>query len=321
MKRSERRRKAEPEGKLSIGSLSRVTGIPVETLRTWENRYGFPVPERKASGHRVYPLSNVARLRRVAEALARGHRAGEVVAATDAELSALLDATPEAAAPPTRVPELVDGEGSLSSRDREAIAEALAAVTAFDAEGLTRLLQRDWARLGPVDFLRLRVAPLVHAVGESWASGELEIRHEHFLSERLSDLLRTLRLPFEEKAKGPLVVLATLPGEAHGLGLQMGALILAVGGCRILNMGTEVPVEQIVSLAREVGAGVVGLSVSSSTGKRDTVAQIERLRRLLPERAKLLVGGGGAPSGLPAGVEVIKEISALDDWARRRGDE
>jgi hypothetical protein len=44
---------AEP-GQISIGALSRATGIPVETLRTWEARYGFPIPERKRSGHRVY---------------------------------------------------------------------------------------------------------------------------------------------------------------------------------------------------------------------------------------------------------------------------
>ncbi len=45
---------------LSIGALSKATGIAVETLRTWETRYGFPTPERKPSGHRVYPVSAVA---------------------------------------------------------------------------------------------------------------------------------------------------------------------------------------------------------------------------------------------------------------------
>jgi len=37
------------------------------------------------------------------------------------------------------------------------------------------------------------------------------------LSGRVGDLLRTYRLPFEERARGPLVVLATLPGEMHAL--------------------------------------------------------------------------------------------------------
>jgi DNA-binding transcriptional regulator YiaG len=29
---------------LSIGTLSSATGVPVDTLRTWERRYGFPAP-------------------------------------------------------------------------------------------------------------------------------------------------------------------------------------------------------------------------------------------------------------------------------------
>ena len=81
------------EARLSIGALARATGIPVETLRTWESRYGYPIPERRPSGHRVYAVSIVARLRRIGEALARGHRAAQVVAASDVHLAALLDAT------------------------------------------------------------------------------------------------------------------------------------------------------------------------------------------------------------------------------------
>lgn len=37
---------------LSIGDLSRATGIPIGTLRSWESRYGFPAPRRLESGHR-----------------------------------------------------------------------------------------------------------------------------------------------------------------------------------------------------------------------------------------------------------------------------
>lgn len=41
-------------GGLSIGEISRMTGVSVATLRTWEQRHGFPVPHRLPSGHRRY---------------------------------------------------------------------------------------------------------------------------------------------------------------------------------------------------------------------------------------------------------------------------
>ena len=302
-------RTKEPEDGawLSIGALSRATGIAVETLRTWESRYGFPVPERKASGHRVYPVGAVARLRRIAQALSLGHRAGQVVGASEESVARLLESSAFAAAPSlaSAVP--------LQAQD---IAGLLRHVKAFDGEGLTRHFLSDWARMGPVEFLEERIGPLVRGVGEAWEQHELEIRHEHFLSERVSDLLRSLRMPLAERATGPLVVFATLPGEAHGLGLQMSALVLAAAGCRILYLGTEVPVAQVASLARDLAARAVAVSVSSATKGAASAATLRKLREALPRRVALVVGGDGAPA-VRAGIDAQPSLRDLDAWARR----
>jgi DNA-binding transcriptional MerR regulator/methylmalonyl-CoA mutase cobalamin-binding subunit len=295
-------------GKLSIGALSRATGIPIETLRTWERRYGFPVPERKPSGHRVYSLASVPRLRRIAEALGRGHRAAEVVTATEADLSQLLEATPASSgqALPSAYP-------SEAPRD---CSDLLRAVEHFDGAALTHQLMADWTLLGPVEFLRVRVAPLIRAVGDAWQARRLDVQHEHFLSERIGDLIRTLRLRFEERAVGPLVVLATLPGESHGLGLQMATLVLVVAGCRTLYLGTDVPVPEIAAVAKNMGARAVAISVSSARAGRVSTAHLRRLRALLSRRVTLLVGGDGAPKARK-GMDVIQDLTALEGWASR----
>lgn len=51
--------KEPSNGGLSIGEISRMTGVSVATLRTWELRHGFPVPHRLPSGHRRYDASVV----------------------------------------------------------------------------------------------------------------------------------------------------------------------------------------------------------------------------------------------------------------------
>lgn len=295
-------------GRLSIGALSRATGIPVQTLRTWEARYGFPVPQRKSSGHRVYSAALVARLRRMAEAMACGHRAGEIVGASDEQLAVLISTVPAGGAF-SRAVSPADGEGSLEA--------AMGAVAESDAEILTRLLLSDWARLGVVEFLAERVAPLVRRIGEAWRDGTLEIRHEHFLSERVGDLLRSLRLPFEARAGGPLVVFATLPGEAHGLGLQMAALVTSAAGCRVLQLGTEVPPPQIAELARQRRARAVALSVSLASRAASVRRQVAAVRGLVPRSMRILVGGEGARLTLD-GVAVLPSLYALDEWARRQ---
>jgi len=290
--------------RLSIGALARATGIPVETLRTWESRYGFPVPERKPSGHRLYSLASVARLRRIAEALAHGHRAGEVVAAPDEALAELLKSTAGAQPPRHTLP-----TGPIE------IPELLAAVESFDAARLMRLLLADWARLSPIDFIDTRIGPLLREVGLAWEAGRLEVRHEHFLSERVADALRSLRLPFEERAHGPLVILATLPGEPHGLGLQMAALIACWAGCRVLLLGTEMPPHEIVALAKDMQAGAVALSLSLASRGPRANSQIRSLREKLPRRIALVVGGAGAPESRP-GTLNIHDVRDLETWAR-----
>ncbi|MGE0827348.1 MAG: MerR family transcriptional regulator [Candidatus Binatia bacterium] len=294
------------EGRLSIGALSRATGIPVETLRTWELRYGFPVPERKPSGHRVYSVTSVPRLRRIAEALARGHRAREAVSASEDALMSLLAVAPGDAITPARATSLALGDTT----------DLLRFVERFDAEGLTRSLLADWKQGTPLEFLRTRIAPLIRAVGDEWAGGRLEIRHERFLSERLNDLLRALRLPLEEKATGPLVVCATLSGEEHGLGLQMVALLLSGVGCRLLFLGTEVPPTQVASLARDLNARAVAVSVSIANRGEPMAGQLTFLRTLLPHHVTLLVGGEGAPGPQP-GLKVLPDLTAVEEWGRR----
>lgn len=292
-------------GRLSIGAVSRATGIPVETLRTWEQRYGFPVPERTPAGHRVYATTIVPRLRRIADALARGHRASEVVGASDAELAALLfaSAPPRAAmvaAPPANAIDL---------------APLLAAVTTYDAAALRQALLADWATLGPLGCLEQRVGPLLRAVGEHWANGSLEIRHEHFLSETLGDLLRMLRDPFDRCADGPTIVLTTLPGETHGLGLQMAATMMATAGLRVVHAGCQTPIDQIVGLTRDVGAHAVAVSVSSASRGGATRRMLGALLRALPAHVRVIVGGAGAPASLDR-ADVVGTLTGLLAWSQ-----
>jgi DNA-binding transcriptional MerR regulator len=56
----------------SIGAVAQMLDIPPATLRTWEERYGLPVPERSPGGHRLYSRDQVDQLRFVKAQLAQG---------------------------------------------------------------------------------------------------------------------------------------------------------------------------------------------------------------------------------------------------------
>ena len=54
-----------------------MLGIPVPTLRNWEERYGLVKPERSGGGHRLFTRSQVEQLRFVRERIDEGAQAAE----------------------------------------------------------------------------------------------------------------------------------------------------------------------------------------------------------------------------------------------------
>src|SRR5689334_17762917 len=57
---------------LGMGDVVGRTGVAEATLRMWERRYGFPAPQRLASGHRRYSERDVEMIRAVAAKRAAG---------------------------------------------------------------------------------------------------------------------------------------------------------------------------------------------------------------------------------------------------------
>jgi methylmalonyl-CoA mutase cobalamin-binding subunit len=290
----------------TIGAVSRATGLSADTLRVWQKRYGFPVPRRKPSGHRLYSDSDVRRLRRISEAIARGHRPGHVVRMSEPGLQSLLVSSGKPLA--------------RAASAQPALRPLLPLVRAHDGAGLGQALLADAAALGPPEFLRRRVAPLVEEVGDAWARGAIGVHHEHFFSEKLEDVLRTVRLPFERALSRPAVLLATLPGETHALGLQMAALVVAVSGAAPVVLGADTPVPDIVAAARARRCAAVGISISISTGGPEARDQLAALRAALPAGVPLLVGGLGARrSHPPGGCVIVEDFEAFAQRVRRLG--
>lgn len=57
---------------LSIGDVAARTGVAESTLRMWERRHGFPVPDRLPGGHRRYSEDQVDLVRQVVAARVAG---------------------------------------------------------------------------------------------------------------------------------------------------------------------------------------------------------------------------------------------------------
>jgi DNA-binding transcriptional MerR regulator len=61
----------------SISAVGRMVGLPVATIRTWEDRYRLVVPDRNASGHRLYTRGQVEQLKYLTARMAEGLTAAD----------------------------------------------------------------------------------------------------------------------------------------------------------------------------------------------------------------------------------------------------
>jgi len=300
---------------LSIAAVERDTGLSKDTLRVWERRYGFPMPERDALGERSYPFDQVERLRTIKRLLDAGHRPGRVVAMAPDDLERLAAAVGLRATPREAV-----AAGAPGSE----LGGLMEAISRNDVDGLRRLLARSLSRVGLGRFVLEVVAPLNVQVGEHWMQGRLEVYQEHVYTESVQVVLRNALHNLPPAGAGrPRVLLATVSGEPHGLGLLMAEAVLSLEGCRCVSLGVQTPVWDIVRAATALDAEVVALGYTGCTNPNNVVDGLVELRAKLPPSIDLWAGGN-APVLQRRAIDGLRVVPALQqlapvlaDWHRR----
>jgi DNA-binding transcriptional MerR regulator/methylmalonyl-CoA mutase cobalamin-binding subunit len=283
---------------LSITEVERRTGIRQGTLRMWEKRYGFPQPLRDRHGDRVYPLSQVERLLAVRRLMAQGARPGKILSG---------HAMPETAA---AAPQALDAGGLPAE-----FLPALEHLRAYRRAELHAWFQYRLLDLGLRRFVIECLAPLSTAVGLAWSRGEMPVRCEHLYTQLAMSVLHAKQAAIRSAGDGrPKVILATLAGEPHGLGIMMAEAVMASLGMNCIQLGSEVPPSEVEAAARETGADIVALSFSSYFLSKTSMRMLVALRARLPAAASLWVGGAGMPAaaGSVPGVEAVGMLEAIE---------
>jgi DNA-binding transcriptional MerR regulator len=282
----------DPEPTYSLGAVVRLTGLSAHVLRAWERRYGAVRPLRTDGGTRRYREADVLRLQRLRAAVAAGHPISDVACLAEPELERRAKLAPAAPSP------------SL-----ESILHALGRLDAAEAE---RLLGLQLSALGAACFASRVASPLLVEVGRHWESGELSVASEHLASSLLRTLLGGLLRPTTAAAQISPILFTTPPGERHELGALIAAVATADAGGRPIFLGPELPVSEVAEAVDAVGAAAVAVGLCRRDGEL-LAAALDSLRRAIPERVELWVGGEGAARvALPPGCARVADGDELE---------
>jgi len=284
---------------LDVSAVERDTGLSKETLRTWERRYGFPLPLRDPSGNRLYPVAQVEKLRVLRRLMDAGLRPAAII---HRSLDDLLQLG-------------VERSSTLRVGDAYAaeISTVIEVLKARDTGLLRKQLRFYLVKLGIRPFVADLVGGLNAAVGMAWQRGELSIVDEHRYSEQIEAVLREAIEGVQLEPDGPRVLLSTLPGELHKIGLLMLEAILTSQLVQCIPLGTQTPVSAIAEHVKAGGVDIVALSFSSAFPKRVALKGLVELRAALPQRILICAGGDGVRGmrNVPEGILICRNFSAL----------
>lgn len=293
----------------TIATIATNTGISKEVLRKWEERYGFPVPQRDKSGHRTYAVHQTARLQLIKRLIDSGMRPAKVVPLSELALQSLLQEQEQEHTSPA------------PDADVSVVTELMTLLHLRNRVALDARLKQEVQRLGLEKFVTEVMCVLNSAVGTAWEQGRIGIRDEHMYSEMIQSLIREEILRVRKPEGQPRMLITTPSGEQHTLGILMVEALASLHGACCVSLGAQTPIEEVPLAASECAADIVCLCFSAAFPKRRILPYLKELRSVVPPHVEIWIGGAGA-FGLdrsPRGIKVLLTLQELVDAVTRYG--
>ena len=214
----------EREELFPIREVSRLTGVNPVTLRAWERRYGLIQPTRTESGHRLYSMTEIERVRSIVDWIDRGvavSKVGKILAKTE-PLKVLAHIIPD---------DLVQADYGQWQQ------QVQAAISAFDDRALDQVYNQIFSSYAlPVVFQDILMPLWLQMLQRQDAFGQTSewLFFDGFLRARVLQRIVALRGTQPRK-----VIVSALAGQCRELELLVAALFLSGNdaGVRVLTTG------------------------------------------------------------------------------------
>jgi len=150
-------------------------------------------------------------------------------------------------------------------------------------------------------------------VGKRFATGEYFIPDLIYSGEILKQITEMVKPKLTGKAEVKRlgkVVLGTVAGDIHDIGLNIVDFMLDTNGFEVYNLGVDQPSKAFVDKVKETGAGIVGLSGFLTLAFDSMKETVEAMKTAgLRDKVKIMIGGGQID-------EEIRKYTGSDAYGR-----
>jgi len=233
------------------------TGLTADTLRAWERRYGLPVPQRSAGGHRLYSQRDIETIKWLMKRQTEGLSISRAVdmwneqLASGADPLAGLRQTTLASA--STIPAQYASDTTLDSLR----ASWIAACLNFSESSAEQTLNQAFS-IFPVEAVCTQVLQRgMSEIGNLWYENRASVQQEHFAAglamRRLDALLSASPAP----TRNLTLIVGCAADEWHAFTPLLLSLFLRRRGLNIIYLGANVPAEQFSNTVKNTKTDLV----------------------------------------------------------------
>lgn len=256
--------------------VSRLTGVRPELLRRWEKRYHLFKPKRAENRYREFDDEDVQLLLYIRQQIDHGRSIGELAA--EGREALLHQLTPAQASPGQQ------DETCL-------IDELLGYIQHLDKPRLEARLAECAVHHSFATLLHTVFVPLMHRLGELWATGEVSVASEHFATMVLKQRLLTMLQTTAPGASAPLLLCACPAKEFHELGLLVFAYIMQQDGWQVCYLGPDLPLDELQRSCTCLQPALVALSLTHVTEPSSCLELLQQIDTIIAPTYPTCIGG------------------------------
>ncbi|MEA4922493.1 MAG: methyltransferase cognate corrinoid protein [Eubacteriaceae bacterium] len=181
--------------------------------------------------------------------------------------------------------------------DEKMLEEAKESIMNGDADKSAELAQAGLDKgVDPGEFIEKGFVPGIMEIGDQFESGEVFLPEVMMAADAMkaaSDILNAaIEASGEKHGDAPKVILATVEADLHDIGKGIVASLMVANGFEVVDLGRDIPTEDIINAAIENDADVIGTStLLTTTMVHQEEVEEELKKKNLKGKIKTIVGG------------------------------
>lgn len=243
----------DPNPAYNLKAVLKETGVKADVLRAWERRYGLPMPQRTAGGHRLYSQRDIETIKWLLARQAEGLSISRAVALWRKTGAHMPDLLADSQKEP--FPEKAGALIGLEALRNEWLSSCLAFNESYAEQALNQAFALYPVETVCVDLIQRGLAQ----VGDLWYDKRASVQQEHFTSALALRRLDALLAASPQPNRRQTVLVGCPPRELHTFTALLLALFLRRRGLHVIYLGADVPGERFEETVAAAHADLVVL--------------------------------------------------------------